>query len=187
MLRPATLVDLPILRALIRDGAAAGTFDRHLATDSPETTRLFTNLRQALTAGYFVEEDPRTGKLVTVAVPGYMYLAGDGGTSHRPAGFGFFKAAGDGYELWLSGIDPVQRGQGTPMLAELLKTAPGQKAYIVRISTAGPESQAMAQLLVSCGYAGARLTPQTTWFLRKDTPEEVGEPLRPARRPSAAG
>ena len=74
MLRPANVVDLPILRALIREGALNGSFDRDLATESREALLFFSNLRQALASGYFVEEDPRTGDLATVSVPGYVYL-----------------------------------------------------------------------------------------------------------------
>jgi hypothetical protein len=55
MLRPAHVVDLPILRALIREGALSGSFDRVLATESREAALFFTNLRQALASGYFVE------------------------------------------------------------------------------------------------------------------------------------
>ncbi len=66
MLRPANVVDLPILRALIREGALTGSFDRSLATESRESTLFFNNLRQALASGYFVEPDPRTGDLATV-------------------------------------------------------------------------------------------------------------------------
>ena len=69
MLQPAHVGHLSILRSLIRDGAARGSFDRELATDSREAALFFSNLRQALDTGYFVEEDPRTGDLTTVAVP----------------------------------------------------------------------------------------------------------------------
>ena len=48
MLRPANVVDLPILRALIREGALTGSFDRSLATESRESALFFNNLRQAL-------------------------------------------------------------------------------------------------------------------------------------------
>ncbi|HYR01160.1 MAG TPA: hypothetical protein VET86_14020, partial [Casimicrobiaceae bacterium] len=67
MLQPAHVGHLSILRSLIRDGAARGSFDRELATDSREAALFFSNLRQALNTGYFVEEDPRTGDLTTVA------------------------------------------------------------------------------------------------------------------------
>ncbi len=142
MLRPANVVDLPLLRALIRDGALADSFDRDLATESRESTLFFSNLRQALVSGYFVEQDPRTGDLATVAVLGYVYTP-DGETSmHRPIGFGIFKAAHVGYELWLTGVDAAWRGHGhgRAMLAALLATDPGRKAYVVRVKTYGADS-----------------------------------------------
>jgi len=45
MLRPANVVDLPILRALIRDGAIRGSFDRELATESREASLFFASPR----------------------------------------------------------------------------------------------------------------------------------------------
>ena len=136
MLRPANVVDLPILRALIREGALTGSFDRSLATESRESTLFFNNLRQALASGYFVEPDPRTGDLATVAVLAFVYLPDEDPTMHRPIGFGLFKAASIGYELWLTGIDAAWRGRGhgRRMLAELLDTRPGREAYLVRVT-----------------------------------------------------
>ena len=61
----------------------------------------FYNLRRALTTGYFIEEDPATGDLTTVAVPGYVYHPDLGSATH-PIGFGLFKAIAIGYELWLT-------------------------------------------------------------------------------------
>ena len=175
MLRPATVVDLPIVRALIREGAARGSFDRVLATDSLRADRFFARLRQALATGYFVEEDARTGELATVAVPGYVFVPDDERSAHRPIGFGLFKAAAAGYELWLTAIAAAWRGNGhgRAMLAALLETPPGRETYVVRVAALGSESPAMAHLLQSLGYACARETPQEAWHLRDDAPEEV--------------
>jgi len=186
MLRPATLVDLPVLRALIREGAVAGGVDRQGAGDSSEAKQLFANLREALATGYFVEKDPHSGGLATIAVPGYVYLPDDGGMSDRPAGFGLFRAAAAGYDLWLTGVDPKRREQGPPMLTALLKTPPGQKAYIVRVGAAVRENPAMVQLLLSSGYTRARETPQYTWYLRNDAPEAVSRQLLPQQTRAAA-
>ena len=57
MLTAAHAGHLPVLRSMIRDAAAEGSFDRELAQDSPEVRLFFTNLRQALATGYFVEQD----------------------------------------------------------------------------------------------------------------------------------
>jgi GNAT superfamily N-acetyltransferase len=178
MLRPAHVVDIPILRALIREGALSGSFDRDLATDSREAALFFTNLRQALASGYFVEADPRTGDLATVAVLSYVYLPEGNATLHRPIGFGLFRAISVGYELWLTGIDAAWRGRGhgRKMLAELFDTQPGRKAYVVRVKTYGKESPVMAHLLGSFGYDCVREAPQLTLYLRSDAPESLRTP-----------
>ena len=175
MLRPANVVDLPILRALIREGALSGDFDRDLATESREAILFFTNLRQALSTGYFVEPDPRTGDLVTAAVLAFVYIQDQDPTTHGPIGFGLFKAAAVGYELWLTGIGAVWRGKGhgRKMLAALLETQPGRMAYMARLKTYGKESPAMARLLGSFGYTCVRETPKLAVYLRRDAPEEL--------------
>ena len=175
MLRPANVVDLPILRALIREGALTGSFDRSLATESRESTLFFSNLRQALASGYFVEPDPQTGDLATAAVLAFVYLSDEDPTIHRPIGFGLFKASAVGYELWLTGIDAAWRGRGhgRRMLGELLDTRPGREAFLVRVQTYGKESPAMAHLLGAFGYSCIHETPRLTLYLRRDAPESL--------------
>ena len=182
MLRHAHVVDLPILRALIRDGAAVGSFDRKLATESRESSLFFANLRRALTTGYVVEEESKNGDFVTRAVPGYVYVPDRLGTDHRPIGFGLFKATALGFELWLAGVEPAWRGHGhgRAMIAALLDTPPGRQAFVVRINTFGRASPAMAHLLKSMGYACVRETPEHSWFLRHDAPAAVSARLREA-------
>ncbi len=177
MLRPANVVDLPIFRALIREGAVAGDFDPDLATESREATIFFNNLRQALATGYFVEPDPRTGDLVTAAVLAYVYVQDDDPSMHRPIGFGVFKAGAIGYELWLTGVDAKWRGKGhgRKMLAALFETTPGRTAYVARVKPYGQESLAMARLLESFGYSSVRETPKLTLYLRRDAPDELRE------------
>jgi GNAT superfamily N-acetyltransferase len=189
MLRPAIVTDLPILRALIREGAMTGSFDRDLATDSREAGLFFTNLRQALASGYFVEENPRTGELATVAAPGFVYLPDGEIAVHRPIGFGLFKAMATGYELWLTGIDAAWRGHGhgRAMLKALLDTQPGRRAFVVRVKTRAPEADAMSHLLASFGYTSVREAPQHTWFLRSDAPAALRAELNaPPVRQTAA-
>ena len=175
MLRPAHVIDLPTLRALIREGALAGSFERELATESREATQFFTSLRQALASGYFVEHDPRTGNLATLAVLAFVYFPDNEATVHRPIGFGIFKAAAVGYELWLTGIDAAWRGQGhgRRMLTALLETPPGRKAYLIRVKSFGGQSEAMEHLLESLGYTSVRETLKLTWYLRRDAPESL--------------
>jgi GNAT superfamily N-acetyltransferase len=174
MLRPANVVDLPILRALVREGALTGSFDRSLGDRVARVHALLQQSRQALASGYFVEPDPRTGDLATMAVLAFVYLPDEDPTMHRPIGFGLFKAASIGYELWLTGIDAAGagRGHGRRMLAELLARA-GSRAYLVRVQTYGKESPAMAHLLGAFGYSCIRETPRLTLYLRSDAPESL--------------
>jgi GNAT superfamily N-acetyltransferase len=184
MLHPAHVGHLGILRALIRDGAARGGFDRSLATDSREANLFFSNLRRALTTGYFIEEDPSTGDLTTVAVPGYVYHPERGGSSSQPIGFGLFKAIPEGFELWLTGVDPAWRGHGhgRAMLGALLGTPAGRKAYVVRLQRFGRDSPAMAHLLASFDYSQtSETTAQTAWFLRGDAPPALAARILAAR------
>ena len=60
MLQPAHVGHLALLRALIRDGAAEGSFDRELASESDDSAEFFEKLKRALVTGYFVEQDPRS-------------------------------------------------------------------------------------------------------------------------------
>jgi hypothetical protein len=124
MLRPANVVDLPIFaRAHPRRGAV-GRFRPDLATESRDAAMFFNNLRQALATGIFRRARSTYGDLATAAVLAYVYLQDDDPTMHRPIGFGVFKAASVGYELWLTGIDAAWRGKAHEhkMLAALLET-----------------------------------------------------------------
>mgnify|MGYP003694601963 CR=1 FL=1 len=76
---------------LIRQGAADGSFDRDLARDSAAAEDFFAKLKRALVTGYFVE-DVGTGKLATVAVPGYVFWADDRNSGMPPVGFGLFRS-----------------------------------------------------------------------------------------------
>jgi len=184
MLHPAHVGHLGVLRALIRDGAARGGFDRTLATDSREAALFFSNLRRALTTGYFIEEDPATGDLTTVAVPGYVYHPDRGGGATQPIGFGLFKAIPEGFELWLTGVDPAWRGHGhgRTMLGALLDTPAGRKAYVVRLQRFGRDSPAMAHLLKSFDYTQtSEVTHQTQWFIRGDAPPALAARILAAR------
>ena len=142
----------------------------------------FSNLRRALTTGYFIEEDPATGDLTTVAVPGYVYHPDRGGAASPPIGFGLFKAIAIGYELWLTGVDPAWRGHGhgRVMLSALLGTPAGRRAYVVKVQRFGRDSPAMAHLLAAHAYAPTRETRHNSWFVRSDAPSELLEYVQSA-------
>jgi GNAT superfamily N-acetyltransferase len=182
MLQPAHVGHLSILRALIRDGAMRGSFDRELASASQEAASFFLNLRRALTTGYFVEQAPGTQGVTTVAVPGYVYLPDRAGAVSQPIGFGLFKTIDPGYELWLTGIDAAWRGHGhgRAMFTALLSTPPGRNAYVVRVHRFGRDSPAMTHLLTSFTYSEANVTAHHSWFVRADAPSLLAERMRAA-------
>lgn len=169
MLRPAHIGHLPVLRALIRDGARDGSFQPELAWDSATSERFFGELRQALKTGYFVVEDQATGSMQTVAVPGYVYWADDTAGSEPPVGFGLFRAApGGGYELWLAGLDNALRGKGhgRAMLKALFDTPTGRETRFMRVRREGGYASAIAKLLAEHGFTDTRETRHETWFVR---------------------
>jgi ribosomal protein S18 acetylase RimI-like enzyme len=175
MIAPAHVGHLATLRALIREGAAEGSFDRALAFDSDETKLFFATLRQALVTGYFVVEDAR-GILSRRAVPGYVYWPDDRTEFSQPVGFGLFRAFADtGYELWLTGVASTRRriGHGRAMLAALLDTPAGRLAWVVRVQRTSESGAAMERLLADHGYVRVRDAGDTLWFVRADAPEEL--------------
>ena len=175
MIAPAHAGHLATLRALIREGAAEGSFDRELATDSAETKLFFANLRQALVTGYFVVEDAR-GVLSRRAVPGYVYWPEDRNDLSQPVGFGLFRGFGDlGYELWLTGVSSAWRrnGHGRAMLTALLATPAGRLAWVVRVQRHSGSGTAMERLLAEHEFARTRETETTRWYLRSDAPDAL--------------
>jgi hypothetical protein len=93
-----------MLRSLIRQAAAEGSFESSLATDTPQSADFFAKLKRVLAHGYFVEEDPQTGRVESVTVPGYVFWPDDRHSGSAPVGFGLFRALEGGYELWLAGL-----------------------------------------------------------------------------------
>ena len=183
MLSAAHAGHLPALRAMIRAGAAEGSFDRELAADTPEVTLFFANLRQALVTGYFVEQDFQ-GNGLPRAAPGYVYWPGERRAEEKPVGFGLFKAFAEfGYELWLTGVDAAWRGNGhgRAMLAALLATPAGRLAWTVRVQRLGASSPVMTRLLAEQGYDIVRESRAQSWFLRKDAPPALVERMKGAR------
>jgi ribosomal protein S18 acetylase RimI-like enzyme len=175
MIAPAHAGHLATLRALIREGAAEGGFDRGLAIDSAETKLFFASLRQALVTGYFVVEDAR-GVLSRRAVPGYVYWPDNRDDYSQPVGFGLFRAFGDlGYELWLAGVSSAWRrnGHGRAMLTALLATPAGRLAWVVRVQQRSGNGAAMERLLAEHAYGPARETETTRWYLRSDAPDAL--------------
>jgi hypothetical protein len=180
MLQPAHVGHLALLRSLIRQGAVEGGFDRDLAVDSPGAEEFFAKLKRALVTGYFVE-DVGTGKLATVAVPGYVFWPDDRHSGMPPVGFGLFRAIdGNGYELWLAGLDMTARagGQGRALLASLFATPPGQKTHVVRVQRDTRYANDLQHLLAEFGFTAIGNTARLRWFLHKDTPPELASRVR---------
>lgn len=162
-----------MLRSLIREGAREGVFQPELAWDSAASERFFNELRQALKHGYFVVQNPESGAMQTVAVPGYVYWADETGGTHPPIGFGLFRAAPGGtYELWLAGLESAVRGRGhgRAMLKALFATPTGQKTRFMRVRRDGAYAAAVARLLDEHGFTATRETKHETWFVRTVEP-----------------
>jgi hypothetical protein len=182
MLQPAHVGHLALLRTLIRQGAADGSFDRVLAIESPGAEEFFAKLKRALVTGYFVE-DVGSGKLATVSVPGYVFWPDDRHSGMPPVGFGLFRSIdGKGYELWLAGLDLAARGggQGRALLASLFATPPGQKTYIVRVQRDSRYIKALHGLLDEFGFAAIGDTARLRWFLHHDAPDDFASRVRRA-------
>jgi ribosomal protein S18 acetylase RimI-like enzyme len=180
MLQPAHVGHLALLRTLIRQGAADGSFDRDLTSDSAAAEEFFAKLKRALVTGYFVE-DVGTGKLATVAVPGYVFWPDDRHSGMPPVGFGLFRSIdGTSHELWLAGLDLAARGggQGRALLAALFGTPPGQKTYIVRVHRDSNSIKDLQSLLVDFGFTAIGDTAQLRWFLHHDAPEALASRVR---------
>jgi hypothetical protein len=180
MLAPAHVGHLAMLRTLIRESAAEGSFDRGLAADSPTAVEFFARLKRALVSGYFVEEDPKTGRIESVAVPGYVFWPEDQNSGTPPAGFGLFRSLDGGYELWLAGLDFGRRGggHGRALLDALFSTPPGKKTWVVRIPRASRYSATVQHLLQSYDFDHAGYTTLLRWFIRRNAPPALAARVR---------
>ena len=178
-----------MLRSLIRQGAAEGSFDHSLAADSPSTVEFFARLKRALGSGYFVEEDPKTGRVESVPVPGYVFWPNgrDAGTS--PVGFGLFRALEDGYELWLAGLEFERRGggHGKALLEALFGTPQGKKTWVVRIPRGSRYSAVVHHILAPFDFQHAGDTKQLRWFVRRSAPVVVNARVSAALAGSPPG
>ena len=182
MLAPAHVGHLTLLRSLIREAAAEGSFDRGLAADTPTAGDFFARLKRALVSGYFVEEDPKTGRVESVAMPGYVFWPDDRTSSMPPIGFGLFRALEGGYELWLAGLEFGKRGggHGRALLGSLMSTPPGQKTYVVRVQRTSRYVQTVTHLLDTLGFDTVGDTTRLRWFVRRDAPVALSARIRGA-------
>lgn len=171
-----------MLRALIREAAAEGSLDRALAADSPAAVEFFARLKRALVSGYFVEEDPKTGRIEAVSVPGYVFWPDEGNSGMPPVGFGLFRGLENGYELWLAGLELGRRGggQGRALLTALFATPPGKKTWVVRIPRGSSYGATVQHLLQSYGFEHAGDTAHLRWFVRSNAPAAIGARVRNA-------
>jgi hypothetical protein len=133
-----------------------------------------------LVSGYFVEEDPKTGRIESVAVPGYVFWPEDQYSGMPPAGFGLFRALDGGYELWLAGLDFGRRGggHGRELLDALFSTPPGKKTWVVRIPRASRYGATVQHLLQSYDFDPAGDTTHLRWFIRRNAPPALATRIR---------
>ena len=155
MLHPAHVGHLGILRALIRDGAARGGFDSSLATDSRDSERVLLESSARADHRLLHRGGPATGDLTTVAVPGYVYHPDRGGGGKPPDRLRPVQGDPEGFELWLTGVDPAWRGHGhgRAMLGALLGTPagrPGVRRPAAALRPRQPRDGASARR--SCDY-----------------------------------
>lgn len=180
MLAPANVGHLAMLRSLIRQSAAEGSFESRLAGDTPQSNDFFAKLKRALSHGYFVEEDGRTGRMTTVSVPGYVFWPDDRHSGDAPVGFGLFRALEGGYELWLAGLEFGRRGDGhgRALIDALFATAQGRKTWVVRIPRDSRYRAAVHHLLRPHGFSAAGDTAHQRWFIRDGAPPVLKSKLR---------
>jgi hypothetical protein len=164
-----------MLRSLIKEAAAEGSLDHSLAADTPGAIEFFARLKRALVSGYFVEHDPKTGRLESVAVPGYVFWSDDRNSGTPPVGFGLFRALEGGYELWLAGLELGRRGggHGRALLKALFSTPPGKKTWVVRIPRGSRYGAAVQHLLEPYEFDHAGDTARLRWFVRRNAPAAV--------------
>jgi len=175
MLTPAHVGHLAMLRSLIRQAAAEGSFESSLALDTPKSADFFAKLKRALTHGYFAEADPKTGRIESVAVPGYVFWPDDRNSGTPPVGFGLFRALEGGFELWLAGLEFGRRGagHGRALIDALFATPQGKKTWVVRIPRNSRYRASVQHLLRPHGFGPAGDTTNQRWFLRENAPQQV--------------
>lgn len=159
----------------LRDGAADGSFDAELRTDSIASRVFFENLRRTLLTGYFLDEGS-DGSPAQVPASGYVLVLTKGPQDAVPLGFALFKSVGGlGFELWLVAVDRRYRGRGfcKAMLQVALATPAGMLAHVARVNRAGPDCEAMGKALVALGYRRERDGPCVRWFVRQDAPQAL--------------
>jgi hypothetical protein len=180
MLAPAHVGHLGMLRAVIRQAAAEGSFTSGLGGDRSLSVEFFDKLKRALVHGYFIEEDTRSGRVESVSVPGYVFWPDDRNSSNPPVGFGLFRAIDGGYELWLAGLELGRRGggQGRALIDSLFATPPGRKTWVVRIPRESKYRSTVEHLLGPQNFEHVGDTPNLRWFLRSDAPSTVAARVR---------
>ena len=159
----------------LREGAAQGSFDAELATDSMASHLFFANLRQALQTGYFLD-GKGDGPPAQVPASGYVLTLSSASRGTIPIAFALFKSIGGlGFELWLVAVDRRYRGKGfcKAMLQAALGTPAGMLAHVARVNRAGTDCEAIGKVLVTAGYRPEREGPDVRWFVRQDAPQAL--------------
>ena len=172
---PAHAGHLEWMARILREGAADGSFDAELATDSLAAQVFFANLRRALEMGYLLTDGGDAPPSQTAA-SGYVYTLPSASRGAIPIGFTLFKSIGGlGFEVWLVGVDRRFRGKGfgKAMLQAVLATPAGMLAHVARVNRAGHDCVAMGKALGAAGYRPERDGPDVRWFVRQDAPQAL--------------
>ena len=160
---------------------------QQLATDSREAGMFFSNLRRALTTGYFIEEDAATGDLKTVAVPGYVYHPDRGGAASQPIGFGLFKAIRRRLRALADRRRPgVARPRPRPGDAAGRCSARRRAAWPTSSGCSASAATAPRWRICWRSYdytPTSEVTHQTSWFIRGDAPPALRAHYLPPGKP----
>ena len=160
---------------LLRDGAADGSFDAELGTDSVASRLFFENLKRTLQTGSFLDHRDEAAP-TQVPASGYVLVLTNAEGAAVPLGFALFKSIGGlGFELWLVAVDRRYRGRGfcKAMLQAALATPAGMLAHVARVNRGGRDCEAMGKALGAAGYRAERDGPDVRWFVRHDAPRAL--------------
>ena len=181
MLQPAHVGHLAMLRSLIRQGAQDGSFDRELGATSPEAEAFFAKLKRALVTGYFVEEG-RSGKIDTIAVPGYVFWPDD-----RTAGPSRSASASSGRSTAATNCGSpgsISARAAAVMAARCWRRCSrprkAKRRTIVRVQRGSRYVEALQHLLADFGFMPVGDTLRLRWFLRTDAPADLASRVRDA-------
>jgi hypothetical protein len=182
MLRLATEADFPVIRELIVDGAASGSFDAQLVHPTTQASaEFFGRLRQVIQKRVWLRPD--VSKHMLLAIPACVWIFEDPVWGRGPLGFVAVRGAGRiGYELWLATIELAyrQKGAGKKMIGEVLGTSIGPQVVVAQCDRRAEGPRRMASILRQFGFECLREGTQSEWLARSTLAPVVKDWIRSA-------